>query len=146
MNTIYKEVKPFTTAKLLITIDKAVEFAKGNKFEMKGEVSSSYKEEAAKKADLATFTMKKKLNKIIRRLEYKMTRKNINLFFHFLNKRLELNMTVKFGMSKEEESVVYAKEDYKLLRQQTEDARKKYILLKRGYYGSGKPNTEYMEN
>ena len=143
MKTINKEVKAFTTERLLITIDKALEFAKENKFEMQGTVDAAYKEAVANKASKATFTMKKKLNKVISRLEYKLTRKNINLFFHFLNKRLVLNQAIRFLMSKSEAEVVASRKEYRALQLQVEAARLKYKSLKASYYGSGEPDTEY---
>ncbi len=143
MKTINKEVKAFTTERLLITIDKALEFAKENKFEMQGTVDAAYKELVADKASKATFTMKKKLNKVISRLEYKLTRKNINLFFNFLNKRLGLNQAIRFLMSKSEAEVVASRKEYRALQLQVEAARLKYKSLKASYYGSGEPDTEY---
>lgn len=143
MKTITKQVTPFTTERLSNVIDKALEFATENKFQINEAVDASYKENVVVKAEKASFTMKKKLNKVISRLEYKMTRKNLNLFFHFLNKRLGLNQAVRFGMSKAEAEVVESRKEFRALQLQVEAARLKYKSLKASYYGSGEPDTEY---
>lgn len=144
MKTAYKEVKPFITERLLITIDRALDFAIQNDFRIHGKINTSYKESVVEKISKVSFTMKKKINKMISRLENKMTRKNVNLFFHFLNKRLELNIPIKFEMSRAEAEVVSCRKKYKELKVQLEEERLKYKKLKASYYGSDKESTEYV--
>lgn len=153
MKTMYKETKKFTEERLAKAIEKSFDFAQEKQFKIKGQPNASFEklaldyEEAIilKIRDITSFSLKKKINKSLRRLEYKMTRKNINLFFHYLNTRLELKMSVKFEMPTAEQEVVTARENYKLLKQQLEEAKIKYKDLKKTYYGKGEMSTEYIE-
>lgn len=146
-NNTHREVKPFTTERLLSTIDKALEFAKEKNFVLKSQTDySSFKYFVVEKLTKETSSnMRKKFNKSLRRLEYKMTRKNINLFFHYLNTRLELKMPIKFNMPVAEQELVASRENYKMLKKQLEEARVIYVGLKKSYYGTGKDTSEYME-
>ncbi len=161
MKTTYKELKPLTKERLTSAIDRAVSFAKENNFQISKEDFDfeKYKEAVSKYFETEiSFSMKKKINRRVSRMEYKLSRRKINLFFHYLNKRMNLNMPVKFNPSLPEQEVIKFRKAHKEQKAKLNEIIAKfkkesnydlnkllYIEFKKQYYGANKMSTEYTE-
>jgi hypothetical protein len=80
-----------------------------------------------------TFTGKKKINKILRRLDKNMNIKSLNILLHNFNKRLKTT-SLYFEKSSKEQEIDSLRKTWRDLQKKTEEARVAFKEAKKGFY------------